>query len=167
MSTTLPLDVNSFEPFKKDFLEFLVKQGAVINIPKKFEIVRFLFNDNIGSIVFNNKGKITQANKLAQDAWDAFRTKNTSWKPNKNNKELDLRKDMIYQLSIRDGWHCFYCNKLLDENTSTIEHLVSRHDGGPNHPSNLFLSCNDCNVKVGREAAHIKIKMRDYFQKKK
>ncbi len=44
---------------------------------------------------------------------------------------------------------CWYCGIDLDGQTWHAEHQVPRARGGTDHPSNLVLSCVDCNRKKG------------------
>jgi hypothetical protein len=43
------------------------------------------------------------------------------------------------------GWKCAYCDKQLDENTATIDHIIPKHKGGQNVRQNMACSCNTCN----------------------
>ena len=69
----------------------------------------------------------------------------------------------------RDGQGCFYCgldvpppNKDAPEGRqATIEHLVPKSLGGPNHIGNCFLAHADCNRRAGNLSAPEKIKLRD------
>lgn len=42
-------------------------------------------------------------------------------------------------------WKCAYCDRQLDENTATIDHILPKHKGGQSVRSNLACSCNNCN----------------------
>jgi len=43
------------------------------------------------------------------------------------------------------GWKCAYCDKQLDENTATIDHIVPKHKGGHSVKTNLCAACSECN----------------------
>ena len=43
------------------------------------------------------------------------------------------------------GWKCAYCDKQLDENTATIDHIVPKHKGGHSVKTNLCAACGNCN----------------------
>lgn len=45
--------------------------------------------------------------------------------------------------------YCPGCCKLLDESTSTIDHVVPLSAGGPDTPSNYCLMCEPCNKEKG------------------
>lgn len=69
----------------------------------------------------------------------------------------------------RDGPSCFYCGTRVPEPGEpcatrlepTIEHLVPRAHGGPNHLSNCFLAHFGCNQEAGSLSAPEKIKIRE------
>ena len=73
----------------------------------------------------------------------------------------------IATIAQRDGWECFYCEAGLEQDTATIEHLVARVHRGPNHISNKFLSCADCNCRAGHLSAPEKIRLRDELRRPK
>lgn len=72
----------------------------------------------------------------------------------------------------RDGPGCFYCGKRVphpDEDVPepqrpSIEHLVSKSHGGPNHIANCFLSHVLCNQRAGNLSAPEKIKLREQIR---
>ena len=45
----------------------------------------------------------------------------------------------------RDAYTCAYCGRRPPQVVLHVEHMISVHDGGSNHPSNLVTSCSDCN----------------------
>lgn len=73
---------------------------------------------------------------------------------------LDQRAARLAYLIARDGAVCFYCTRELDPRTEgtkpngcTIEHVVALSAGGPDHASNLALSCPSCNAAAGHLSA--------------
>jgi hypothetical protein len=42
-------------------------------------------------------------------------------------------------------WKCAYCDKQLDENTATIDHILPKHRGGQNVKNNMACCCGPCN----------------------
>lgn len=42
-------------------------------------------------------------------------------------------------------WKCAYCDKQLNENTATIDHILPKHKGGHNVKSNMVCCCSLCN----------------------
>lgn len=61
-------------------------------------------------------------------------------------------------LIARDGAVCFYCNAPLTLDGSTIEHVVSRIDGGSDHIDNLKLSHAVCNKRADSWSWKSKVK---------
>lgn len=61
---------------------------------------------------------------------------------------------IVWRLAARDGWVCFYCDRPLGWGNQCVlppqvEHRVPRSRGGSDHPSNLCLSCVECNADKG------------------
>lgn len=71
----------------------------------------------------------------------------------------EARIARLAYLMARDGDGCFYCGKTLDFRSCTIEHLVSLAAGGPDHASNLALSCPGCNAHAGHLSAAEKMRL--------
>lgn len=61
-------------------------------------------------------------------------------------------------VALRDGPGCWYCG---GDTILTIEHLVPRAYGGPNHPSNYVLACAPCNHDAGCLSVAEKVRMRE------
>lgn len=66
------------------------------------------------------------------------------------------RKAVLFH---RDGDGCFYCGIPMTAETATVEHLVAVAHGGPEHASNLVLSCASCNHMAGALPAHAKMRL--------
>lgn len=45
---------------------------------------------------------------------------------------------------------CYWCSKELTKETVTVDHLISRKNGGSSSRKNLVLSCYDCNQYRGK-----------------
>ena len=45
----------------------------------------------------------------------------------------------------RDHWTCVYCGNPANQ----VDHVIPRHRGGTDLPSNLVASCASCNVQKG------------------
>lgn len=45
----------------------------------------------------------------------------------------------------RDGGRCRYCEKQVQLQGSTVDHIYARINGGCDAPANLILSCGRCN----------------------
>ena len=141
--------------FKAD----LVAAGAELLAPTNpYEVMRFRTSYGVGVVYTNSKGKRTETPE-AINARQHLRDHLGSLSPvpvapRQKNRAVILR------LRGRDGAMCFFCRRPLSEDV-TVEHLVPRAHGGPNHISNLFLAHEGCNRRVGHLSAPEKIAMRD------
>ena len=79
----------------------------------------------------------------------------TPYNPNKRQRSV-TEKTLIE----RDGKGCFFCFEEADDDM-TVEHLVPRAHGGPNHISNKFRACSPCNMRAGNLSAPEKIRIRE------
>jgi hypothetical protein len=76
-------------------------------------------------------------------------------------------RHLVANLAARDGLECWFCeNGFLNEESReiTIEHLVPRAHGGPNHMSNLVLACPTCNARAGHASVSEKVKLREQLR---
>ena len=46
-------------------------------------------------------------------------------------------------------WKCAYCDKDLNKDTATIDHILPKFKGGHNVKSNMICSCSKCNRLKG------------------
>ena len=46
-------------------------------------------------------------------------------------------------------WKCAYCDKDLDIDSATIDHILPKFKGGHNVKSNMLCSCSKCNRSKG------------------
>lgn len=46
-------------------------------------------------------------------------------------------------------WKCAYCDKELNKDTATIDHILPKFKGGHNVKSNMLCSCSKCNRLKG------------------
>jgi 5-methylcytosine-specific restriction endonuclease McrA len=52
-----------------------------------------------------------------------------------------------HNLLARDGFKCAYCDKDLDINSMTVDHIIPRSKGGQTTWENCISSCASCNHK--------------------
>lgn len=144
------------------FKEWVVACGAELLLPTNpYEIVRFRAAGRAG-IIYEKQNGVRTLTGEALGAWAAFKSKDGSWKPERRVKRKGKTAVMIRTLIARDGNICFYCGDPFSEDCPpTREHLVAVIHDGPNHLSNSFLSCNECNVEAGHLSAPEKIRLRD------
>jgi 5-methylcytosine-specific restriction endonuclease McrA len=141
--------------FKAD----LVAAGGELLAPTNpYEVMRFRTSYGVGVVYTNAKGRRTE-NAEAISARQHLRDHLGSLSPvpvvpRQKNRAVILR------LRGRDGSMCFFCRTPLGDDI-TVEHLVPRAHGGPNHISNPFLAHESCNRRVGHLSAPEKIAMRD------
>ena len=45
----------------------------------------------------------------------------------------------------RDGWACTYCNKALEGDDATADHVTPKAAGGRDEMTNLVACCRRCN----------------------
>jgi hypothetical protein len=73
-------------------------------------------------------------------------------------RPLDRRAARIAYLIARDGRACLYCGADIAPLDCSIEHLVPKSAGGPDHASNLALAHPSCNAAVGHMSAAEKLR---------
>jgi hypothetical protein len=80
-----------------------------------------------------------------------------------------IRPNSRKKLYKRDNYTCFYCGKDLhgaSPQDITLDHLLSREDGGTNDPENLVTACRHCNSGLERKLEEMKRKvLRQHFGK--
>jgi len=72
-----------------------------------------------------------------------------------------------FNLLLRDGFTCQYCNKRLDIIDLTIDHVIPRSRGGATKWENIVCSCYVCNTDKGHKTSIKPIKKPikpDYYQ---
>lgn len=157
---TKPLPETTSE-FNKAFFDFLVTCGAeVLVATSKYEVARFKSHGVTSIIYCNKKGKL----RFTGDSAEAYRAfdNGKSWQgTDKNKARLVRRSPKVKTLLRRDGGNCFYCREPLGDDI-TVEHLVCRAHGGPNHISNLVLAHGQCNHAAGHLSAAEKVAIRDH-----
>ena len=135
--------------------------GEVLAKTNPFELHRFKANGQSLVIYKNSKNKIAFSSDLANAYFTAHR-EGRDLKITKSAGEYRRGHPVRKSIVDRDGFDCFYCSAIFGENCKpTIEHLVPRIHGGPDHISNKFLACWECNSLAGRLSAPEKIRMRE------
>lgn len=72
---------------------------------------------------------------------------------------LAARAARIAYLIARDGDGCLYCGRPIDPSACTVEHVVARAAGGPDHASNLALAHTECNAAAGHLSVAEKLRL--------
>ena len=145
---------------RSEFLEWLRQNGAEVLAPtNSYEYARFRAQGAVHVIYEGRKG--LTANGFGAVCLESF---------NRNQQRLDMgitkkpRNSMgrlKVDLVARDGSDCFFCLKPMADQDMTIEHLVSRHKGGPDHMDNLVLAHMKCNGLADNRPLVEKIKIRE------
>lgn len=140
------------------FKAFIVQRGAELLPPtNEWELLRFAAGPVV-SIVYRTKRGATTMTGEAEKAWSAFRAQGSWRAPGvKPTKRKPIADGKIRAIVARDGSLCFYCRDPIPDDEFSIEHLVARAHGGPNHLSNMVLAHRRCNVYVGHLSAAEKI----------
>ena len=141
------------------FKGFLKSNGCIIlKTTRKEELVRFNGYE-LASINTNRR-----LSKYAKSALLAFYS-NSEWDQSSHIRigkipkmSSSRKKNVRKELLERDGCNCFYCGKELKEDI-TIEHLISRVNGGKNKTGNLVLSHKKCNQFAGNKSVASKVKV--------
>lgn len=142
------------------FEEFLTARGAQILQPtNEWEVLRFRSSVGVSIVYRNAQDGLTWTGNSAE-AWSAF-AKGQPWRGTPKTKSLKNVDAKERAVLARDGAECFFCWKATTDGNRTLEHLVARTHGGPNHLSNLFLAHRKCNAEAGHLSAVEKIRIRE------
>lgn len=132
----------------------LKRHGAEILGPTNlYEVMRFRTKLGVGVIYTGKRGESWNAQAIA--AREHLEAQKGSLAPVKVSGSRP-GKSTVAALLNRDGDGCFFCGLALDGDI-TVEHLVARGHGGPNHISNLYLAHEPCNQAAGHMSAPEKI----------
>jgi HNH endonuclease len=66
-------------------------------------------------------------------------------------REKQRRKRIREYVINRDGSLCCYCDKVLTEETITLEHIIPDSENGTFNATNLTIACYQCNNKRGNK----------------
>lgn len=149
-------------PDDKAFRAWLTSQGGQVLEPtNRWELARWRSQTGVQVIYTNKSGLITFNGPDCEEAWRAYLS-GQSFPMVPTPKRRRKRSVVERTIVERDGPGCFYCGcPLTEERPGTLEHLVARASGGPEHLSNLYLACEPCNKAVGHQPAPVKIAYRD------
>lgn len=71
-----------------------------------------------------------------------------------------MKKSLRISILARDNFTCQYCGRRAPDVELHVDHIISRYDGGSNHPSNLAAACRDCNLGKSKRSLLIKEEVR-------
>lgn len=52
-------------------------------------------------------------------------------------------------------WKCAYCDRQLNQDNATIDHILPKHKGGHNVRNNMLCSCANCNRSKGSDLVDV------------
>lgn len=138
--------------FKKELLSL----GAeILGETNPYEVLRFKTKYGVGVVYKGKRGETWNPEAIkAREHVEAQRGSLAHVQVAGKRKD----KSTVGALLTRDGDICFFCGSCLDGDV-TVEHLVPRSHGGPNHISNYFLSHAACNAEAGHLSAPEKVKL--------
>ncbi len=142
------------------FVEWLRNQGAqVMPCTTPYEIARFIAHGKTNVVYMNQRGGI-RAIGFAMQCVEMFETNGrmAMGYARKASKPMQKRRQALIE---RDGPWCFFCHQEMAFDDSTIEHLVSKMRGGPDHIDNLVLAHERCNLGVDNLSLMDKIRIRE------
>ena len=145
------------------FKDWLSERGAEVLRPtNQYEVVRYRAGDATHVVYRNDHGKSWKAVNGANEAVRAFQSGGSWTAPiQRTKKRPSLSTKMYFALVERDTSACFYCGHHVTEDEATIEHLVARSMGGPNHIANYVLAHAHCNQTAGNLSVAEKVRLRD------
>lgn len=154
------------KPEQEAFAEWLREQGAdVLQPTSDYEFARFRAMGMINIIYVRQSGAFS-AQPFGMECLAAFRKKkNMAMGFTEARKSLNA--SMRATLLARDGDLCFFCAEAMPPWDVTIEHLVAKNKGGPDHTDNLVLAHEACNQRIGSMPLIRKIRIYHEARKKK
>lgn len=67
------------------------------------------------------------------------------------------KREIKANLLLSQNNKCFYCNVTFGNIKATIDHIISRKNGGTNKRDNLVLACKNCQQKEDGEKILLRI----------
>ena len=145
---------------QKEFLDWLRKNGAqVLATTNPYEYARFIAQGST-QVVYTGRRGIT-ANGFAKKCLDDFLKGEKYLKMGSANIPRSPMAKLRNAIIQRDGTECFFCRKQIPEMEMTVEHLLSKQNGGSDHMDNLALAHKFCNQKAGNLPLLKKIETRE------
>lgn len=127
---------------------FLTRSGAELLAPTNpSELFRFRARGGVHIIYVRRTGFLT-IKGAALEALRAFRA-GSRWDAGTRNADpRHAMKRERHALFERDGRACWFCGEDMPDDDMTVEHLVGRNKGGPDHLDNLVLAHQRCNIEA-------------------
>jgi len=142
------------------FLAQLTAAGGEVLAPTNpYEVMRFKTMYGVGVVYVNGKGN-RNWNLEAKNAREHLKKPGSGPLGHIARNGDKFPAGTAQRLLDRDGDECFFCRDPMGADL-TVEHLVSRAHGGPNHIANLFAAHKRCNGYAGHLSAPEKIRLRE------
>lgn len=142
------------------FSEYVLKNGGTpLPTCMEYELARFNARGET-CVIYGGKKGIRFSGDLPLQVYKHFLAKED--KPLSGSRRVSVDKATRAAIAERDGAACFFCGGVnFEDDTMTVEHLVSVSHGGPNHMSNYVLAHQSCNRKADRMSVFEKVQLRD------
>ena len=157
---------------RPEFLAWLTAQGADVQASTNaYEFARFHAKDGLHIIYRDKRGTFNcisqDSGNFAAECLAAFQRGSNIGMGNASPRR-PIRHKKKAALLERDGNACFFClGPMEDEEEITIEHLVAKVRGGPDHTDNLALAHKACNQEANNLPLMEKIRRHVDAQKRK
>lgn len=147
-----------------EFKDWLVSKGAIsLGLTSEWEVLRVKTCHGTLVVYRDKHGKETWPSDL-QSLLNSFNKNESISSISPDKKPRSNQRHQVKALIERDGNSCWFCGLDFSEwkdDRVTIEHLVPKAHGGPDHISNLVLSCEPCNKKAGTLSVAEKVDLRE------
>lgn len=153
------------QPIERGPIEaWLRAQGAEVLAPTNaYEMARFRARGGV-HVIYEGRRGIT-ANGFAQTALTAYEKGANLWMGLTTKPRGNMAKTRAALLE-RDGNLCFFCCLEMNLEDMTVEHLVGRAKGGPDHQDNLVLAHESCNKSADNLPLIEKIKIHVFARRR-
>lgn len=146
------------EPNRKEFEAWLRGQGANVQATTNpYEFARFRARGAV-HIIYRRKNGAISAEVFGLECLLAFQRGGSiamGFTSPRHTEGGHTRAALVE----RDGDCCFYCGLQMPADDMSIEHLVGKSKGGPDHTDNLVLAHTKCNQGAGSAPLIEKIRM--------
>jgi hypothetical protein len=153
--TSVDVDVNDINAWVTEH------GGEVIPTLGSYEITRFR-GAGVCHVIYAGKKGISFSSNDAKMIYRAYKRNEDVRLADKGVVQTRAARMRIAEVIRRDGAICFFClGAFSDDDPATIEHVVPRAHGGPNHMSNYVVAHLSCNRDAGILSASEKYKIRE------
>lgn len=130
-----------------------MKRALLLNTD--FSPIRFISDEDAIVMFYKGTAEIVTGASGELSLWaESFRSPSTTIRVpatlrliKRVNKRWRLPKFRKKVLFNRDSWSCQYCNKIVDREGATIEHIFPSSRGGETSWQNCVTACKSCNKR--------------------